>query len=1333
MATTPASTGAPNIIYQPQIFALRRLFGGSERKDRPWGFPERSSILISGAPGAGKTTFALAMARGVLFANMDAALPTAPTGGDLDELQWGTIAVFPAGRPPGIGKNADAYSSGRIKGAQAAVPSKGTDIRVYYVSNENSMERLETAFAATGWFEDSDPLFGGEKRDKFRLIGKPIDTSRPPPTSDELINALTHELRQVHAQAESAKAIIIVDSLSSLLRDCHDRGEERRQSHEFMHRLETAVGREHLALIFFLSEESSGVDSSTVLIEEYVVHFVFRLRLKDTGLGRRLRTLEIVKSHGMPLHIGEHTWSILTNGHSVENVLSLLDLQKYVQRLALGPCAEEPSAQGSQADQEWGVTGTPGLDEMLNFTQPENELKGHEYWIYRELGMTDEGWREKLRREARVDDSGKPIVSRVCGLRADSVTVLIGPSGTGKMTMCRQFLEAGSADMKVLYINFERRHEDLANDLGSLKDRLSLIVRRRGNLDVNALMAEIRFAVRSKGIRRVAIDGLSNILAGRTAEDSTRLIENLIFTFKDISARIGAQYQKHPIALFISYEPETISLDPLGQGARGIAANNVPRLSAFADNVIVLRPVVINDQLRQTIYIAKAKNLAHDRTVREVCFDAGSAHLPTARIEPGLEAFTGLFSPDSMPARVQLVLQLFHENRSERKYNQWLSQHLKNTFGYNVELFAFSRNAITHTLEEFASPTSRVPPANVKVYSLDEWEVRDGANELLHLRPFERSPDKPKSLASESDFWAWEIGKIKLPDAPHSAPKLRAIPCYLDFGIFCFNLEVASTVGLLTEAEKAWAEEIVNAAREEKSRPTPEVTESREHWRLLTDRLPRLWARVRNDGKWFESPDRGPNRENQTVVDWMARAAGHKTGRNKMYCGFAFDLAIPEVAAVTLLELAWAFGAPEKAFPIIGESEKQMDAARTREPVAHALRFLMFLIVEGLMPRQVSVADSKLSLFSRHFYSTLADIVGPEKRDLPGAPGLVAVPFFPTGVSDDIQQRQTLCFDIVDRLERFIGALCFTLKAQKNPELSAKLIELKDRVESARRKLEPLDLQNKAQMAKISSEVAADFDSWSETLAKIATLSLADETFQINAPPPEAIQGLSGGADGEQTRYAPQAGALDCRDILEFSHRHNLRVSLFKGLSSGVGTLLTDQAAHAVPKSAESLLPTGYCCTGSWMVGVHTHTHSAGLSCQLIDEITSLECAQERARRGAGLPARKDFYEYHGRQPVQHARYLQWNDLLRACGARARQRNRAIEDQITVPEFNLIVGRYLRACLQFAELNMGSYRGEDNETTIQEIIRQSDYAAEQIFIELNTLLTKKLSSPKRAR
>jgi len=94
---------------------------------------------------------------------------------------------------------------------------------------------------------------------------------------------------------------------------------------------------------------------------------------------------------------------------------------------------------------------------------------------------------------------------------------------------------------------------------------------------------------------------------------------------------------------------------------------------------------------------------------------------------------------------------------------------------------------------------------------------------------------------------------------------------------------------------------------------------------------------------------------------------------------------------------------------------------------------------------------------------------------------------------------------------------------------------------------------------------------------------------------------------------------------------------------------------------------------------------SPTVSWKLIEEITSLQSAVERSRNGAGIPSRKDFFEFHGKEPVKYAEHLTWHDLLKFSGARGRRRDRTICSAIHVSAVSECIFGQLMRCLSAAE------------------------------------------------
>jgi len=172
--------------------------------------------------------------------------------------------------------------------------------------------------------------------------------------------------------------------------------------------------------------------------------------------------------------------------------------------------------------------------------------------------------------------------------------------------------------------------------------------------------------------------------------------------------------------------------------------------------------------------------------------------------------------------------------------------------------------------------------------------------------------------------------------------------------------------------------------------------------------------------------------------------------------------------------------------------------------------------------------------------------------------------------------------------------------------------------------------------------------------------------------------------------------SFDLRDVVEILRWHEIRLGMLNAqvnelpLTSerlGLGQVASKPSGSSGSAKFTDKITglTGYSCTGSWMIGLFRTTQSPGLSSKYIEEICSLENAHERAKLGAGLPARKDFYDFYGSEPTTYAEYLTWREFYRAVGCRARRRERSVCSFVPVSRITEIVYEEIRTSLSFAE------------------------------------------------
>lgn len=1284
------------------------------------GLKHGSSLLICGHPGALKTSFALSLLRELMR---------------------------------------EEYS--------------GTPV-LYVVSTELDRHRFRDRYQHVGWFNDTpgevDLVFS---QDRVRIIT--VDQMKmPQPTlgAEELVNEVFIEMQRLETRTHAGDAhdpvFILFDGVTALLKDSRDAGNWRRNFQEILNRLRRDFG-DRLGLVLLTGDAAVGAANGIAAAED-AVDIVMRLGVQHIGGGRRSRTLEITRSIGSNLALGDHVWAFLTHENH-DRKIAVRSLLKRIrnEQLSLprrGDASPPPrhSLPGSVGHNPpiWGVatffphptlpaigvlqhwkphpnqtvsrkriaTGIPGMDEMLNINSDP------EYWA-------------RPARQIMASSDEEPTSS----LYAGAVTLLLGRSGSGKTIASLQFLLAEADANSSLYINFENRphriHQMFPADEATRQKllRCHTLYRRRADLDIRVLISEIRYIINTNPIRRIVIDGLSDLWNPLQSSEISQLVEDLIVTIRDMDferrhrensageRRIPAENQEALTgndADRTSDTSEQTSAEPAAPKSLPVTimvtleltedtdhAPLLEQISFAADNVLLLRQITLNEERHKTIQVVKSRGNAPDVNVREIQIRSGTRY--PLRVVPGLESYRQLFSGAPTPVRV--TLQLAEENEAETNFNRKLTRSLQSRFGYSFQRRAFNRENLDQTLRDLASHVSnRVAQADVTLFSIDEWWVRDlrcqshqpaletlweAQHPLMNLTPFlvsmtgatttsrgaangngvntNRRPSRYTRFPS--DYWLTEFEKASINHVPpadadsatHPQPRHETVACpgYLDFGLFCVARNAA--------------DRLLQHGRDSSD---------------LIGKVSRCWARFDADGWVRETGDGEP----PTLIDQMREL---KTAVDLDF-GFAFDMETPINAVCTLLELAWSFGASEDFLfsDVVRFHDSPDDPAAivNQHPLTLALRFLQYLVLEDLMPPVPSLNDTERACFSRHWFSTYQHSA---VKELPAGNSThlhfnaVPLPFQPVGLGHGgvAGALAAAARDIVVRFHRLIGriraATEYRAPLLTNTDETDRIRKECDRIHSI---LEDADQRiaiwlvspvkfNLTQLA----DLLALLDESCDELERLSLSSLFDTGVRLELSPPAGSSAADNPETAESDRWQFRTAAqfLDRRDISLMCSWHRLRSRLVHAQLTGRPISPESIGGEASDSRSTDFIPvenqhvtalTGYACEGSWLLGVSRTTHSPALSANIMFESASLEHARKRTEHRAGIPARKDFYQSSGKTPVlglpPESSINDWQTFLNCLGSRGRRRDRIACPRVATSEiFNrLHIG--MMSCLQ---------------------------------------------------
>ncbi len=227
----------------------------------------------------------------------------------------------------------------------------------------------------------------------------------------------------------------------------------------------------------------------------------------------------------------------------------------------------------------------------------------------RTLGLT---WKKAKASARERLSTGIPELDRMLGggiPEGDSILVA-GPSGTGKSVLATQFMAEGiRRGEKGVIAVFEERPSEYAVRASSFgldlkaaqqEGKLSILYLRPLDLSVEETMQELVDAVRKIGAKRLMLDSLSGFemaLASGFRQDFRESLYRLISALTGIGVTILSTVEVEDSFTAMPFSAYAVSF--------------------LADDLIRLRYVSIESQLRKVLVVIKMRGGAHSNDIRE--------------------------------------------------------------------------------------------------------------------------------------------------------------------------------------------------------------------------------------------------------------------------------------------------------------------------------------------------------------------------------------------------------------------------------------------------------------------------------------------------------------------------------------------------------------------------------------------------------------------------------------------------------------------------------------------------------------------------------------------